>query len=183
MPTRFLFEVLVNHQWVPVLLGRSGRQVVVELPGRHVTVDVVELSEATYSLLIDGRSYDVTVGVAEKEYQVSVNGSQFDVCLRDPRKFRKQTASGSDSAGPMPVAAPMPGKIVKLLVREGETVSRRSRGDCHRSHENAKRVESSQGRDGGRDSRHRESSGQRRRELAGRKVKVSDTPQRNAVKA
>ena len=93
MPTRFLFEVLVNHQWVPVLLGRSGRQVVVELPGRHVTVDVVELSEATYSLLIDGRSYDVTVGVAEKEYQVSVNGSQFDVCLRDPRKFRNQTAS------------------------------------------------------------------------------------------
>ena len=123
MPANFLFEVLVNHHWVPVLLGRSGRQVVVELPGRHVTVDVVELSEATYSLLIDGRSYDVTVGVAEKEYQVSVNGSQFDVCLRDPRKFRKQTASGSDSAGPMPVAAPMPGKIVKLLVREGETVS------------------------------------------------------------
>jgi biotin carboxyl carrier protein len=123
MPIRFLFEVFVNHQWVPVLLGRSGRQVVVELPGRHVTVDVVELSEATYSLLIDGRSYDVTVGVAEKEYQVSVNGSQFDVCLRDPRKFRKQTASGSDSAGPMPVAAPMPGKIVRLLVREGETVS------------------------------------------------------------
>ena len=123
MPTRFLFEVFVNHQWVPVLLGRSGRQVVVELPGRHVTVDVVELSEATYSLLIDGRSYDVTVGVAEKEYQVSVNGSQFDVCLRDPRKFRKRTASGSDSAGPMPVVAPMPGKIVRLLVREGETVS------------------------------------------------------------
>jgi biotin carboxyl carrier protein len=123
MPTRFLFEVFVNHQWVPVLLGRSGRQVVVELPGRPVTVDVVELSEAAYSLLIDGRSYDVTVGVAEKEYQVSVNGSQFDVCLRDPRKFRKRTASGSDSAGPMPVVAPMPGKIVRLLVREGETVS------------------------------------------------------------
>ena len=123
MPTRFHFEVFVNHQWVPVLLGRSGRQVVVELPGRHVTVDVVELSEAAYSLLIDGRSYDVTVGVAEKEYQVSVNGSQFDVCLRDPRKFRKRTASGSDSAGTMPVAAPMPGKIVRLLVREGETVS------------------------------------------------------------
>jgi biotin carboxyl carrier protein len=123
MPVKFLFEILSNQQWVPVVVERRGRHVVVELPGRRVTVDVEGLSEAAYSLVIDGQSYDVTVGVAEKAYQVSVNGSQFDVCLRNPRKFRKPTASGSDSAGPLPVAAPMPGKIVKLLVREGEAVN------------------------------------------------------------
>jgi len=123
MPAKFLFEVFVNHQWVPVLVGRSGRQVVVELPGRHVTVDVVELSEGAYSLMKDGRSYDVTVGATERQYRVSVGGSEFNVCLRDPREFRNQAPLSSDSLGPMPVAAPMPGRIVKLLVREGQTVN------------------------------------------------------------
>jgi biotin carboxyl carrier protein len=123
MPAKCLLEILVNHDWLPVQVERGGGQVIVELSGRRVAVDVEEISEGAYSLLIDGRSYDVTVGIEENQYHVSVNRSQFEVCLRNPRKLRNRPALGRDSAGPMSVAAPMPGKIVKLLVREGETVS------------------------------------------------------------
>ena len=48
--------------------------------------------------------------------------SLFEVVLRDPKRLRKGSGSAEDSAGPMSVSAPMPGKVVKLLVQVGTAV-------------------------------------------------------------
>ncbi len=54
--------------------------------------------------------------------QVLVNGKPFEVVLRDPKRLRKGSGSAEDSAGPMSVSTPMPGKVVKLLVQVGTAV-------------------------------------------------------------
>src|SRR5262245_15645741 len=94
----------------------------VRLPHLSLKVDAVILAEGRYSLLLDGSSFDVTVQRSLTHYSVTVNGVPFEIALRDPRQFGHRVGPGEDSAGPASVTAPMPGKLVTLLVAEGESV-------------------------------------------------------------
>jgi biotin carboxyl carrier protein len=66
------------------------------------------LEPGCHSVLIGGRSYRVTAGVAGVE-------------VFDPRSLRARKA-GSVSRGRVDVVAPMPGKVVRLLVTVGDSV-------------------------------------------------------------
>ena len=117
------FETLIDRQWVALSLeGSTVEGFVARLPDRELKVDATILNESSYSLLIDGNSFDVTVHRLLNHYQVTVNGVSFEVALRDPRQLRHQTGADEDSAGPASVTSPMPGKLVKLLVAEGDSV-------------------------------------------------------------
>jgi biotin carboxyl carrier protein len=120
--TKRHFETLIDQQWVAVSLEGSTEGYTLRLPDRSLQVDAVVLAEGSYSLLIDGHSFDVTVQHPLSHYQVMVNGVSFEVALRDPKQLRHQTGPGEDSAGPASVTSPMPGKLVKLLVAEGDSV-------------------------------------------------------------
>ena len=122
LKTKRQFETLIDQLWVAMSLEGSTEGYVVRLPHRELKVDAVILDEGSYSLLIDGSSFDVTVHRSLSHYQVTVNGAAFEVALRDPKQLRHQTGAGEDSAGPASVTAPMPGKLVKLLVAEGDSV-------------------------------------------------------------
>jgi biotin carboxyl carrier protein len=80
-----------------------------------------------YSILIEGRSYEARVSRAgsapgAQDYDVRVGAEHYRVTIRDPRARRGVSNAGS-SAGPLQITAPMPGKVVKVLVREGEEVT------------------------------------------------------------
>jgi acetyl/propionyl-CoA carboxylase alpha subunit len=74
--------------------------------------------EARWSVLIEGRSYAVTLlGAGE----VSVNGRVFQVEVFDPRSLRgRRTAA--EGSGPQTVAALMPGRVIRVLVETGQDV-------------------------------------------------------------
>ena len=105
-----------------ISLEGSIEDCVIRLPHREVKVDAVKLAEGSYSLLIAGSSFDVTVQRSLSRYSVTVNGVPFEVALRDPRQLGHRARAGEDSAGPASVTAPMPGKLVMLLVAEGDSV-------------------------------------------------------------
>jgi biotin carboxyl carrier protein len=71
----------------------------------------------SYSVLIDGRSYDVVAAGGD----VRVNGRVFHVEVFDPREMRgrKNAAAGE---GRQKIAAMMPGKVVRVLVQQGDAV-------------------------------------------------------------
>jgi len=76
-------------------------------------------SDGAWSILIDGRSYAVaTLGAGE----VSVNGRVFHVDVFDPRELRGQR-SAADNSGPQAVTAPMPGRVIRVLVEIGQEVA------------------------------------------------------------
>ena len=76
-------------------------------------------SDGTWSILIDGRSYAVAIlGASE----VSVNGRVFHVDVFDPRELRGRR-SAADSSGPQAVTAPMPGRVIRVLVEPGQQVA------------------------------------------------------------
>ncbi|MEO8500261.1 MAG: biotin/lipoyl-containing protein [Vicinamibacteria bacterium] len=106
---------------------KSARIEVRQVQGRyHVTVgertlelDWVRTGEQEASVLIDGASHDITVDKTPEGYGVLIRGDRFDVDLKDAVKG---VALGKVAHGPLKLTAPMPGKIVKVLVASGEAV-------------------------------------------------------------
>ena len=82
----------------------------------------VEVPEpCVYSVLINGRSYDARVEETPAGLVVVVDGFRFEIDVRDPRRLNRKTA-GRGSEGVQTVAAPMPGKVIRVLVAPGDAV-------------------------------------------------------------
>lgn len=96
------------------------------LDGREVAVDVAQTSADALSLIIEGRSIEVRrerlPGDANsEEMRLAIGGRRLAAEIRDPRALRTRRAA-SHGEGPKKVTAPMPGKIVRRLVEEGQQV-------------------------------------------------------------
>lgn len=91
--------------------------------GNPVEVDaeqlksVAEVEPGVYSILADGRSFEVRVAGAS----VQVDGRKFTAEVYDPRD-RSEKSSAAVGAGRQNIVAPMPGKVIRVLVREGDAV-------------------------------------------------------------
>jgi biotin carboxyl carrier protein len=91
--------------------------------------DWAEVAPGVFSILIDGRAYEAQVTSSPGETSagagtriVTVGTRHYRVEIQDPR--RRRTASAAVSAsGTQEITAPMPGKIVKILVTESQEVS------------------------------------------------------------
>lgn len=92
-----------------------------EVEGNRNLADVQEVEPDIYSILVGTRSYEVKIEEAEGYYIVGVNGNHFEVAVRDSRLPRRQTGI-SDVVGSETVLSPMPGRVVKVEVKLGETV-------------------------------------------------------------
>jgi biotin carboxyl carrier protein len=107
--------------------SRGGR---VWLDGRQLDVDAVKVDHS-WSVLLGRRSYEVALVEREPgELLVHVNGRA--VVVRGgvqrfgARRGRPGSAGGGiASPGSQRVAAPMPGRIARVLVKAGDTVAAR----------------------------------------------------------
>ncbi len=92
----------------------------VEIDGDERVVDTARLESSFYSFIVRGRSYEVSVRELDDEtVAVSHGGHMREVRVVDPLHAATAAARGSGDAD---VRAIMPGRIVELLVEEGETV-------------------------------------------------------------
>jgi len=96
----------------------------VRLDDREVLVNLLRVDSTLYSLLIGGRSFEVDLLEVEDAFMVLVDGQPFRVEIQDEQERRLRAAAGKGAAraAKRTVAAPMPGKVVKLLVKPGDAV-------------------------------------------------------------
>jgi len=105
-------------------LRRRGSVWELTLDGRILSVDVTAIA-GRWSLLIGSRSYEVAVERRSNgERIVYVNGVAVPISIMDPReRLVRRRGTVSAETGPRSIVSPMPGRIVKVLVREGEVVA------------------------------------------------------------
>jgi biotin carboxyl carrier protein len=99
------------------------------LDGERQEADWAEVSPGIYSLVVGGRSYEVHVmtraGHDESNHAsriVKIGPRYYDVTIQDPRQQRSAHAVAAQH-GPQEILAPMPGKIVKVLVERNQEVA------------------------------------------------------------
>ena len=113
----------------------GDRQYLVEIiDERHVNVDGVSYEvdfmsvgdQPVYSLLVNGQSYDAHVYPDDDIWQVLFQGALYTATVEDEREKRLRAAMGSQVAEheEFHLRAPMPGMVVSVPVREGQTVSK-----------------------------------------------------------
>ena len=137
------FEIAVGGRLRTVSVVRKGALLHVTLDGATHVVDARRVSDSALSLLVRNGKGDVPVRSIDASFAVQAPagrgagaGSDFDVYLagraiavqvqpsNGMRDRGATSAPGSAQAGsgPQRVTSPMPGKIVRLLVKTGDQV-------------------------------------------------------------
>ena len=137
------YEVEIGGKVRQVVVARTGGAFAVSVDGRTRQVDAVRVDANTLSLLVDSmlpaehrpagqqdaranRVFEVSSapGLGAGELQVHVGSAPVAVTLNGRRRWG-QKQDGRAGSGPQRVIAPMPGKIVRVLVNAGDRVSPR----------------------------------------------------------
>jgi biotin carboxyl carrier protein len=89
----------------------------------HTAANVVETSPNTFSVLLAGQSHEIGVTPSpDGKLNLQSGRFEFTVEVVDPRSWRGRRHGGVEVEGRQQVVAPMPGKVIRLLVRAGEEV-------------------------------------------------------------
>ena len=117
-------EIIIGTRTRIVELERQVAGWRAQLDGRGVEVDAVEVSPGTYSILLEGRSYEVTVHEVPESGTLRVQSGteEFSAEVLDPRAWRGRRHGLVEAEGRQQILSPMPGKVVRVLVKAGETV-------------------------------------------------------------
>ena len=105
-------------------IEQEGSRYRVSLGEKTFVVDSAAVNEVVRSLTIAGRQFEVAVrGGDNGRYQVSPPGSLAEVEVLDPLTYlAAQGSARRDDSGPRQVTAYMPGRVVTVLVAEGDDV-------------------------------------------------------------
>jgi biotin carboxyl carrier protein len=116
-----LYEVTIDGKNYRLELNHAGGPWSCRLDGRDVEVDAILARPDVLTLRIGNVAYEVKSERVANDLHVWVGSRRFAAEVRDPRSLHGRTRAGDDH-GPRKLAAPMPGKVVRLLVREGDEV-------------------------------------------------------------
>jgi biotin carboxyl carrier protein len=104
-------------------VGSSVYRVAVD--GDEFLVDGKQTGQNNYSLIINHRSFEVDVDSSEDEYRVLVDGRSYHIHLVDERRMRLGGfQTGIQLQGRQEVTVPMAGKVIAVLVSEGDRVDK-----------------------------------------------------------
>jgi biotin carboxyl carrier protein len=94
-----------------------------KIDGQDVEVDAVLTARDVLSVLVGGKAYEIKrerSGLGE--LHMVLGSARYAVDVRDPRSLRTRRAAAGAEEGPQKLRAPMPGKIVRIAVKEKEEV-------------------------------------------------------------
>jgi biotin carboxyl carrier protein len=106
---------------------RENDRWVVTVEGRRVVADVADAG-GRWSVIVGQESYEVSFEPGGSgEHVVHVNGHAVPLSIIDPRTAFSSRGRdrGVDDGGPAAIVAPMPGRVVKVLVKQGDLVAAR----------------------------------------------------------
>jgi acetyl/propionyl-CoA carboxylase alpha subunit len=110
-----------GDQTFPFDVGEKDGRTQIHLDEKAVDIDVGKQVGGGLSVLMNGRSYEVQVVLEDREITVELDGERFKFEIDDAGPGAKGGRRGGPG-GMVEVKAPMPGKVVKLLVPPGDTV-------------------------------------------------------------
>jgi len=138
------YEIEIGGRVRQVAVTRTGGAFAVSVDGRTRHVEAVRIDAHTMSLVVDSllpvehsragrqdppanRVYEVSVapGLAAGELHVHVGPVAVAATMNGRRRWGQKHDGRSAGSGPQRVIAPMPGKIVRVLVNAGDRVGPR----------------------------------------------------------
>jgi biotin carboxyl carrier protein len=129
-----IFDVAIGERVRSVSVVRKGGLLHVTLDGHTHVVDARRVSDTALSLLVRNgtgglpvQSFDASFAALSGagDFDVHVAGRTVPVQVRQGGSFGRQDKGpkAAQGSGPQRITAPMPGKIVRVLVKTGDQVT------------------------------------------------------------
>jgi biotin carboxyl carrier protein len=115
------YEIVIDGQCYRLDLSRSEGRWSCRLNGREIEVDAVLARPNVLSLRLGNQASEVKCERVGGDTHIWVGSQRFLAEVRDPRSLRSRTRA-ADDRGPQKLTAPMPGKVVRILLPQGTTV-------------------------------------------------------------
>jgi biotin carboxyl carrier protein len=115
-------QIAIDGKKRRVEMTQAGERLVWTIDGQRLEADATEMSPGIYSILINGTSYEVRMERFATELRATTGGREFKILIADEREWRRKRGSAVEAEGRQQVLAPMPGKIVRVLVKTGDAV-------------------------------------------------------------
>lgn len=115
------YEISIDGKNFRLELNQTDGRWSCRLDGREVEVDAVLARPDVLSLRIGNKAYEVKCERVASDIHIWVGSRRFAPEVRDPRSLRSRTHA-PDEQGPRKLTAPMPGKVVRILLAQGAEV-------------------------------------------------------------
>ena len=92
------------------------------LDGRPIVIDAILARRDVLSVIVDGNAYEIKRECGATDVHLWVGSVRHAVEIRDPRSFRSRREGAGGESGPRRLTAPMPGRVVRILVTESAEV-------------------------------------------------------------
>jgi biotin carboxyl carrier protein len=103
------------------IVHSNARTIEASVGGQMYRIDRRDVAQGVFWFNWNNRSLDVSITAQDDTYIVSLDGRPISVEIEDPRTALRKAAQHGHS-GEVELRAPMPGKVVKVLVSEGAEV-------------------------------------------------------------
>ena len=119
------YEVKLNDRTAKVeLLNRIDNKVKILVDDQKYDADVIMVEKGVYSIIMNGISYNIELieDGSSKEYLVNTLNESFDVEIIDAESKYLKSRKKDEGEDSNIISTPMPGKVVKVLVKPGDKV-------------------------------------------------------------
>jgi biotin carboxyl carrier protein len=117
-----IYAVTIGEKTYQVELIPAGSGWRCRLNGKEFPLDVVSPQTGLLSILVDGESHEVRQESAAGQSVIVVDHQRFTAVVRDPRSYRFRRNRPEGAQGVQKIAAPMPGRVVRILAQVGTAV-------------------------------------------------------------
>ena len=106
-----------------LFIKREDGRVLAEIEGRKYELEIRERGVNEYLLLEGTKIHSCRVESFRDSFNVHSRGHSHSIRITDPRRLRSSEGVGRQDHGSAEIVAPMPGKVVRVLVTEGDAVT------------------------------------------------------------
>ena len=117
------YEVLVAGKTRVVELSLSNDAWRISLDGNDLDCSAVEIAPNTFSVLLNGESHQIRIAPrTDGTLTLHTGLAEYHAEVTDPRLWRGRKHGAIAAEGRQQITAPMPGKVVRVLVNVGDEV-------------------------------------------------------------
>ncbi|HVA16615.1 MAG TPA: biotin/lipoyl-containing protein [Candidatus Dormibacteraeota bacterium] len=113
----------INGRVRSIEIDLSATQLRFRIDGRDVAADILVIQPGIYSILMGGEAFEARIESGPYESHVYIGGREYSVEVLDLRRWQRGRNEVAAADGHQQIIAPMPGKVVRVMVHVGDAVA------------------------------------------------------------
>ena len=115
----------ISESQFDIDVRQQGSRIIASVEGNSYDLELTRAGGQDFLILNEGQVFDCRVDgplSSGSTVNVTIGANRYDITLVDPKRLRSALGAGAHGEGAARIVAPMPGKIVRVLVEAGEQV-------------------------------------------------------------